>query len=117
MEDLRFNQYFIEQIIDPVTGKTRIEISVDEGQQYRLRDFTIAGNSEFSTEELQRIFQPERRGLFAGSTPDESELSVFDNASFEEATAAAGLLYQNEGYLYSQVVPFVRPNEAVEGEA
>ena len=104
-------------IIDPATGKTRIEISVDEGQQYRLRDFTIAGNSEFSTEELQEIFQPGRSGLFAGSEPDESELPVFDNARFQEATAAAGLRYQNEGYLYSQVVPFVRPNEAAEGEA
>ena len=54
-------------IIDPVTGKTLLEISVSEGPQYRLRDFTIAGNSEFSTDELQRIFQPEQIGLFGGT--------------------------------------------------
>jgi len=103
-------------IIDPVTGKTRLEISVDEGQQYRLRDFTIAGNSEFSTEDLQRIFEPARSGIFGGSELGDIELPVFDNASFRAATDAAFLRYQNEGYLYSQVVPFVRQNEAVEGE-
>ena len=36
-------------ITDPLSGKTRLEISVDEGPQYRLKDFTVAGNSEFST--------------------------------------------------------------------
>ena len=105
-------------IIDPVTGKTRLEISVDEGPQYRLREFTIAGNSEFSTEELQQIFQPARSGsIFAGSESDDTELPIFDRSSFRTATDAAGLRYQNEGYLYSRVVPFVRQNEAAEGEA
>ena len=101
-------------IIDPVSGKSRLEISMDEGPQYRLREFTIDGNSEFSTEALQRIFQPERSGLFLGS--DERELPVFDNESFQAATAAVSERYQNEGYLYSQIVPFVRQNEVTEGE-
>ena len=35
-------------VIDPATGKTRLEISVEEGPQYLLREFTIEGNSEFS---------------------------------------------------------------------
>ena len=105
-------------IIDPVTGKTRLEISVDEGQQYRLREFTIEGNSEFSTAELQLNFQRERGGLFGGSdSGDTDQLPVFDNASFMEATGEVGQRYQNEGYLYSRVVPFVRKNPAEEGEA
>ena len=105
-------------VIDPVTGKTRLEISVDEGQQYRLREFTIEGNSEFSTAELERNFQPEQRGLFGSSdSGDTDQLPIFDNASFTEATGEVGLLYQNEGYLYSRVVPFVRKNPAEEGEA
>ena len=103
-------------IIDPVTGKTRLEISVDEGPQYRLREFTIAGNNEFSTEELQRIFQPEQSGIFGGSESDDTELPIFDRASFRAATDAANLRYQNEGYLFSQLVPFVTQNEAAEGE-
>ena len=105
-------------IIDPVTGKTRLEISVDEGQQYRLREFTIEGNSEFSTAELQLNFQRERGGLFGSSgSGDTDQLPIFDNASFMEATGEIGQLYQNEGYLYSRVVPFVRKNPAEEGEA
>ena len=103
-------------VIDPVTGKTRLEISVDEGQQYRLRDFTVTGNSEFSSEALQEIFRPERSGLFGGSDSDESGLPVFDNAAFAEATGTVRELYQNEGYLYSNVIPFVRRNEVEEGE-
>ena len=105
-------------VIDPVTDKTRLEVSVDEGQQYRLREFTIEGNSEFSTAELERNFQPEQRGLFGSSdSGDTDQLPIFDNASFTEATGEVGLLYQNEGYLYSRVVPFVRKNPAEEGEA
>ena len=103
-------------IIDPTTGKTRLEISVDEGSQYLLRDFTIQGNSQFSTAELQRIFQPERSGLFGSSESGNEDLSVFDNAGFQAATTAVGQRYQNEGYLYSRVVPFVRPNPTEEGE-
>ena len=104
-------------VIDPVTGKTRLEISVDEGQQYRLREFSIEGNSEFSTEELQRSFQPVRSGLFGGpESVEPGELPVFDNASFLAATSEVGLLYQNEGYLYSRVVPFVRKTPGEEGE-
>ena len=104
-------------IIDPATGKTRLEIAIDEGEQYRLREFTVAGNNEFSTQQLQRIFRPEQSGLFGVPDSDEAELPVFDNSRFQEATQEAGLLYQNEGYLYSNVVPFVRQNEAVDGEA
>jgi len=105
-------------VIDPITGKTRLEVSVDEGQQYQLREFTIVGNSEFSTAELQRDFQAERSGLFGGSDSDDTDqLPMFDNASFVEATAEVGQRYQNEGYLYSRIVPFVRKNPAEEGEA
>ena len=102
-------------VIDPATGKTRLEISVDEGTQYFLREFTVSGNSEFSTADLQRTFQPERTGLFGGS--DDAEFPVFDNASFQAATGEVGQLYQNEGFLYSQVVPFVTRNSVEEGEA
>ena len=103
-------------IIDSSSGKTRLEISVDEGPQYLLREFTIEGHSEFSTEELQRTFQPERSGLFGGSDSDDEELPVFDNTGFQAATAEVGQLYQNEGFLYSRIIPFVRPNPIEEGE-
>ena len=104
-------------VIDPLTGKTRLEISVDAGQQYRLREFTVVGNSEFSSEDLQRNFQPETGGLFGGSdSGNTDQLPVFDNGSFQAATEGVGQRYQNEGYLYSRVVPFIRKTPAEEGE-
>ena len=102
-------------VIDPTTGKTRIEISVDEGAQYRLKNFSVSGNSEFATDELTQLFQRGPTGLFGGSS-DPEDLPAFDNARFQEATGSASQLYQNEGYLYSQVVPFVRKNPIVEDE-
>ena len=104
-------------VMDPLTGKSRLEISVNEGEQYLLREFTIRGNSEFSTAELQRSFQPERSGLFGGSDSDDTDLPVFDNSRFQAATDEVRQVYQNEGYLYSQIVPFVTKNSAEEGKA
>ena len=103
-------------VIDPTTGKSRLEISVDEGQQYLLRNFTMRGNNEFSSEELQQTFEPQRTGVFGGADPgDADEFPIFDNARFMEATEDVGLRYQNEGYLFSRVVPFVEMNPAEEG--
>jgi outer membrane protein insertion porin family len=104
-------------VTDPSTGKTRLEISVKEGEQYLLREFTITGNSQFSTGELQQTFQPERSGLFGGADSDGADLPVFDNSRFQTATGEVREGYQNEGYLYSQIVPFVTKNPAEEGKA
>ena len=104
-------------VTDPSTGKTRLEISVKEGEEYLLREFTITGNSQFSTAELQQTFQPERSGLFGGADSDDADLPVFDNSRFQTATGEVREGYQNEGYLYSQIVPFVRKNPAEEGKA
>ena len=104
-------------VTDPSTGKTRLEISVKEGEEYLFREFTITGNSQFSTAELQQTFQPERSGLFGGADSDDADLPVFDNSRFQTATGEVREGYQNEGYLYSQIVPFVRKNPAEEGKA
>ena len=104
-------------VTDPSTGKTRLEISVKEGEEYLLREFTITGNSQFSTAELQQTFQPERSGLFGGADSDDADLPIFDNSRFQTATGEVREGYQNEGYLYSQIVPFVRKNPAEEGKA
>ena len=103
-------------VIDPTTGKTRLEIAVEEGPVYRLADFSISGSREFSSEGLTRLFRPERSGLFSGDGTDADELPIFNAAQFDAATAQAIQLYQNEGYLYSQVTPFVERNPVVDGE-
>ena len=103
-------------VIDPTTGKTRLEITVDEGSVYRLADFSISGNSEFSTEELGRLFRPERSGLFSDDEMDGDDLPIFNAAQFEASTALVSQRYQNEGYLYSQILPFVERNPVEEGQ-
>ncbi|HEU5117251.1 MAG TPA: POTRA domain-containing protein, partial [Isosphaeraceae bacterium] len=50
-------------VVDPVSGKAQLVISVDEGPQYRLASFEIRGNSRFSTDELNRYFEKQQGGL------------------------------------------------------
>lgn len=98
-------------IVDPTSGKARIEIEVDEGLQYRLADFRIDGNSAFETEQLEAYFQDDSGGILSvlgfGGDGDEGEAGrVFDVAAFEDAAQRVRELYSNEGYLYAQVEPY-----------
>lgn len=102
-------------IIDPTTGKTRIEVTVKEGVEYHLADFSVTGNREFATDRLERYFVPEEAGLFT-TVLGEEQLPVFDSVAFQAATEEVEQLYQNEGYLYSQIIPYVNRNPVREGE-
>lgn len=104
-------------VIDPQSGKARIEIAVDEGQRYRVEDFTIEGNRLFPTEELQAYFQEEERGLLAslGFGGDEASTRYFDAVAFQEATGKVEEAYRNNGYLYAQVTPYMNQHEAENG--
>src|SRR5690606_6666073 len=50
-------------IIDPVTGKARIEVAVNEGEQYRLGEFNIQGARRFPIEQLEPMFTSRRRSV------------------------------------------------------
>jgi outer membrane protein insertion porin family len=101
-------------VIDANTGKTRLELTVSEGAQYLLEEFTVSGNREFSTEELEAYFQREERGLLGGGGAEERPF--FDQIAFRSATEEVDALYKNEGYLYSQIVPQVTRNTVEEGQ-
>lgn len=107
-------------VVDPQTGKARIEIEVEEGPQYRLAGFEIEGNRRFATEDLQRYFQLERGGLLRSlglGSGDRSADPVFDAEAFRQATERVAQLYRNEGYIYAQVEPVVEKRPApAEGE-
>ena len=97
-------------VVDPNTGKARIEVQVEEGPQYRLADFSVEGNSAFETEDLERFYQAESGGLlsafgFGGEAVGE-EGRVFDLVAFQEAAQRVREFYNNEGYLYAQIEPF-----------
>jgi len=98
-------------IVDPATGKARLEISVDEGRQYRLSDFEVEGASAFETEQLEGYFTEESGGILSalgfGGDDSESEAGrVFDAVAFDEAAQRVRELYRNEGYLYAQLEPY-----------
>jgi outer membrane protein insertion porin family len=103
-------------IIDPETGKGRLEIRVAEGEQYRLIDFDVRGNRHFPTADLRRFFEAPRAGLLGAFGlgaigAEEGQVAartpVFDQSRFNQATDDVEQAYRNQGYLYAQVVPFV----------
>lgn len=93
-------------VMDRSTGKGRIEIQVEEGPQYRLKEFTVRGNREFAAADLMRRFEDGRRVANRDDLPADS-LPPFDQVAFLEATAALGDFYRNAGYLRATVVPVV----------
>lgn len=104
-------------IIDPNTGKARVEITVDEGPQYRLASFSIDGNTRFEDADLERLFRRPEGGLlrslgFGGDDSAGKDGEVFNAEAFTEAMLSARERYANEGYLYAQINPIVTRHEA-----
>ncbi len=100
-------------IVDPESGKARLEVTVDEGRQYRLASFTIEGNTVFEEDQLEDMFRSTRGGGllgslgFGGGGTTNSEGEVFDAEAFNIAIQSVTELYRNEGYLYVRVEPVV----------
>ncbi len=106
-------------VVDPETGKVRVEIEVEEGRRYRLADFTIEGNRRFPTEELRRYFTLEESGLLrrfgiGGGEEDGEARPVFDRVAFEEAAARVEERYRNQGHLRAQVSAGIQRHEPEE---
>ena len=97
-------------IVDPSTGKARVEVMVSEGAQYRLGDFGLDGNTAFEGDRLRQYFTEESGGILSmlGIREDQSRGvgRIFDVVAFEEAADQVRQLYYDEGYLYAQVEPY-----------
>lgn len=95
-------------IIDPTTGKARLEVDVSEGPQYRVDHLAIEGNRQFTSERLEALYQPGQGGILSslgiGGSGD-GESPVFDRIAFEDATSSVSTLYANSGYPFAQVQP------------
>ena len=106
-------------IVDPATGKTRIRLHVEEGEQYRIASIEVEGNKQFPSELLLERYPRKERSLLSrlplvgGGTPEEGD--VFDAVAWRAATDAIRTLYRNNGYLYAQVQPIVERVEAAAG--
>ena len=109
-------------IVDPETGKSRVEVTVDEGPQYRLGSFEIDGNSRFPTDDLLAYFRTSEGGLLSslglGGSSDANVVGdVFDAEAFNAAMERVSEAYRNEGYLYVQVNPVLQRNPEAEDGA
>lgn len=110
-------------IVDPQTGKARVEVTVDEGRQYRLGSFSVEGNTVFDDEALETLFRSRRGGgilgslgLSSGGGTANAEGEVFDAEAFNQAIQAVEERYRNQGYLYARVDPIVDFREGENGE-
>lgn len=97
-------------IVDPRTGKARIEARVSEGPQYELSEFTVEGAKAFDSEDLEAYFERGSGGLLGmlgigGRESKGRTGQVFNAVAFEEAAQRVKELYANQGYLYAQVEP------------
>jgi outer membrane protein insertion porin family len=107
-------------VVDPETGKTRVEVGVEEGPRYRLAEFSIDGNRHFSTEQLERYFRTEGGGLLRslglGGEEDPDDRPYFNAEDFQEAVFRVQQAYNNEGFLYAQVEPWMVKLDLAEGD-
>jgi len=100
-------------VIDRENGKAFIEITVDEGTQYRVGSFEVAGASRFNRDDIARFYPfsdqgrsltEAVRGVVRRRT---GPRDVFDQNQWDAATAKVQEAYADEGYVYAQVRPVV----------
>jgi outer membrane protein insertion porin family len=107
-------------LVDPETGKARVEILVEEGPQYRVAALSVEGNRAVEDEQLERFFLPEQGGLLrslgiGGGAREEAALGrVFDQVAFERAIEDVQQLYYNQGYIFAQVESFIEKRPPVD---
>ncbi len=91
-----------DTIYDINEKRIGIGISLSEGNKYYIRNISWVGNSKYDTDHLQRIF-----GVVSGDAYDKltinKRLGMGKDASPDDISVLT--LYQNEGYLMSQIDP------------
>lgn len=79
-----------------------IDIELSEGNKYYIRNVSWVGNSVYTTEDLQQMFAVAKGDTYDRKSMDK-RLGIRKEANPEEMSVSS--LYQNEGYLMSQVEP------------
>ena len=79
-----------------------IDIDISEGNKYYIRNITWVGNSVFPTEQLQRMFSVSKGDVYDKKSMHK-RLGVGKEMNPEEISVSS--LYQNDGYLMSQIEP------------
>lgn len=105
-------------VVDRERGKALIELTVREGDQYRVKGFEVVGNRRFESDRITALYPftdrapsltDRVRSLVRRRAP---ATDIFDRTRWEEATQQVSTLYNNEGYIYAQIRPVVERNPA-----
>jgi outer membrane protein insertion porin family len=101
-------------IVNRELGKGLIDLSLNEGKQYRVGSFEVLGNKRFSTEEIRQFYP------FTGEEPSLTERfsaklrgqtltpkDVFDQSKWDASVDRLQTAYRNEGYIYAGIRPIV----------
>ncbi len=79
-----------------------IDIALSEGNKYYIRNVTWVGNSVFPTDQLQQMFSVKKGDVYDKKSMHK-RLGVGKEQNPEEMSVSS--LYQNDGYLMSQIEP------------
>ena len=97
------NATIIRDSIYPINEKRLgIDLEVSEGNKYYIRNVSWVGNSVYETEGLQQMFGVKKGDIYDKKTMHK-QLGI-GKGTDPEATSVSSL-YQNEGYLMSQIEP------------
>lgn len=108
-------------IVDRARGKALIDLTIEEGRQYRVGTFEITGNRVFPTSALQRYYPFTGEGptlterVTGFVTRDTRAPGMFDLAQWEEATTQVRNAYATEGYIWATVRPVAERDTLPDG--
>lgn len=91
-----------DSIYEYEPNRLAVDIDLSEGNKYYIRDISWVGNSVYSTEQLQNMFAVKK-----GDTYDKKSMHKRLGIGKEENPEDMSIksLYQNSGYLMSQIEP------------
>ena len=91
-----------DSIYEYEPNRLAIDLKLSEGNKYYIRDISLVGNSVYSTEQLQNMFAVKK-----GDTYDKKSMHKRLGIGKEENPEDMSIksLYQNSGYLMSQIEP------------
>jgi len=100
-------------IVDRKQGKALIQLTVNEGPQYRIGSFEVNGARRFSNDEIASFypFTPRTKsmgeavkGIIGRGNADKG---VFDQTAWDDATDKVRDAYSDQGYIYASIAPVV----------
>ena len=100
-------------LVDRERGKGLIDLTIEEGKQYRLGTFEVTGNRRYASTDIARLYP------FSDSSVSLSRrvtsairrrpilTGVFSQSTWDEGTDKLRNAYANDGFIYAQVRPIL----------